>query len=114
MKDRVVFSTGQGRLCPVCGWPAVDCRCSASLTKAEPVPQKIRVKLLLEHRASGKNVTILEGLPDNASFVGELARELKKRCGTGGTAGPGRVELQGDQRERLREVLAEKGWKVKG
>ena len=43
-----------------------------------------------------------------------LARELKKACGTGGHAVPGALELQGDQRERLRELLARRGWAVRG
>jgi translation initiation factor 1 len=113
--SRVVYSTGQGRLCPRCGWPETDCRCSSSLARgAEPVPPKPVAKLRLENRASGKHVTIVDGLPDNREFVGRLARELKKACGTGGSVGEGVIELQGDQRERLRELLEKKGILVKG
>ncbi|HTD53148.1 MAG TPA: hypothetical protein VK780_09000 [Thermoanaerobaculia bacterium] len=39
---------------------------------------------------------------------------MKKSCGTGGRAGEEWIELQGDHRERLRELLGKKGWKVKG
>ena len=56
----------------------------------------------------------MDGLPDNAELVGRLAKEWKKACGTGGSAGAGMVELQGDQRERLRELLARAGAAVKG
>jgi len=35
-------------------------------------------------------------------------------CGTGGTTGGGHVEIQGDQREAIRALLAAKGWTVKG
>jgi len=56
----------------------------------------------------------VDGLPKNVAFLEETARELKRLCGTGGTAGEGRVELQGDQRERLRDLLVKKGWRVKG
>ena len=114
-KGRTVYSTDKSRLCPKCGWPAADCRCAATLTNgAEPIPEKPVAKLRLENRASGKHVTVIGGLPDNRDYVDALARELKKACGTGGAAGDGQIELQGDQRERLRELLARKGMQVKG
>ena len=114
-RPRVVYSTDKGRVCPKCGWPASDCRCAATLAKGvEPVPDKPVAKLRLENRASGKHVTVVDGLPDNREYLEALARELKRACGTGGAAGEGTVELQGDQRERLRELLAKKGMQVKG
>jgi len=114
-KGPVVYSTGAGRVCPKCGWPADDCRCAATLAQgAEPVPDRPVAKLRLENRASGKHMTVVDGLPDNREFVEALARELKRACGTGGAVGAGMIELQGDQRERLRELLAKKGMTVKG
>ena len=113
-KGRLVYSTGRGRVCGKCGWPADDCHCAAALAGAEAVPAKIVAKLRLENRASGKSVTVVDGLPDNRTFLEELAKELKKACGTGGHVGETSVELQGDQRERLRDLLAKKGWAVKG
>ena len=80
----------------------------------EPVPEKPVAKLRLENRSSGKHVTVVDGLPDNREFVEALARELKKACGTGGAVAAGMIELQGDQRERLRDLLAKKGMTVKG
>lgn len=110
---RVVYSTEKGSVCPGCGWPATDCRCSAGAD--EPVPARVTAKLRLEVKGrGGKSVTVIDGLPRNRSFVDALAKELKKACGTGGTAGGTFVELQGDQRERLRPLLAGKGWIVKG
>jgi translation initiation factor 1 len=112
---RVVYSSGQGRMCPVCGWPQDDCRCSKTLSAgAEAVPDKVTAKLRLENRSSGKHVTVVDGLPDNREFLDTLCRDLKKACGTGGTVGENTIELQGDQRERLRELLAKKGFLVKG
>ena len=114
MKGKLVYSSDRGRLCPGCGWPAEDCHCSKSLPANEPVPAKITAKLRVENAASGKRVTIIDGLPKNEAFLRELAKELKKSCGAGGRAGDGFVELQGDQRERLHELLSRKGWTVKG
>ena len=114
-KGRPVYSTDRGRLCPRCGWPETDCHCAATLGALdEAVPEKITAKLRIENRASGKSVTVVDGLPANRAFLDALAKELTKACGTGGHAGEGSVELQGDQRERLRELLARKGWSVRG
>jgi translation initiation factor 1 len=114
-KGPVVYSTGAGRVCPKCGWPSADCRCAATLAAgAEKVPEKVAATLRLENRASGKHVTIVDGLPDNREFLESLCRDLKKACGTGGSLSAGAIELQGDQRERLRELLAKRGMTVKG
>jgi len=78
------------------------------------VPERIQVNLSVEKRGSGKIVTVIDGLPGNAEFLAGLARELKKSCGTGGRAGNDFVEIQGDHRERLRELLARRGWRVRG
>ena len=113
---RPVYSTEEGRrrLCPKCRWPAADCRCSGRQPADEPVPARIVAKLRLEKRPSGKSVTIVEGLPKNERFLMELAKDLKRACGAGGTAGEQSVQLQGDQREKLRDLLARRGWTVKG
>jgi translation initiation factor 1 len=114
-KGRLIYTSGAGRVCGRCGWPTSDCHCSSSLGAAdETVPAELTAKLRIENRASGKSVTIVDGLPHNGPFLESLAKELKKSCGTGGHAGESFVELQGDQRERLRELLGRKGWAVKG
>lgn len=60
----------------------------------------------------GKTVTIVQG------FVGiglpekeDLARRMQKRCGTGGTVKEGRIEVQGDQREAVAEILTAAGFR---
>ena len=62
----------------------------------------------------GKTVTVVFGLPANQPFLKELAQQLKRACGAGGTVVEGGVELQGDLRERVREFLAKQGYVVKG
>ncbi len=113
--NRLVYSSGQGRICAGCGWPQEDCRCSKNLPAPnEAVPEKVTARLRIENRGSGKHVTILDGLPRNGPYLEQLCRNLKKACGTGGAAGDDSIELQGDQRERLRELLEKKGMEVKG
>ena len=111
--SRSVYQTGKGRVCPKCGWPIDDCRCSKGA--AEPVPAKLTCVLRLERKGrGGKSVTVVAGLPRNQAFLVGLAAELKRACGTGGTAADEAVEIQGDQRERLRPLLAARGWVVRG
>jgi translation initiation factor 1 len=112
---RVVYSSEKGRICPGCGWPADDCHCSKSLAvRDEAVPSRVTAKLRLESRASGKHVTVVDGLPKNAAYLAELLGALKTACGTGGRAGDGWLEIQGDQRKRLRDLLARRGFALKG
>jgi translation initiation factor 1 len=62
----------------------------------------------------GKVVTVVYGLPRNAEFLRALTQELKRACGTGGTAIEDGVELQGEQRDRVRDLLQKRGFSVKG
>jgi len=112
--ERIVYSTASGRMCPRCGWPQTDCRCAATLAEGREPVGKITAKLRLEKRASGRSITVIDGLPDNPAFLADTAKELKRACGTGGSVAERSVELQGDQRERLRDLLSRKGWRVKG
>ncbi len=112
---RLVYSTGTAGKCPGCGWPQRDCVCSSRRAGKEPLPARIVAKLRVEKAGrGGKTVTVVYGLPHNAEFLRELSQELKRACGTGGTAIDDGVELQGDLRERVREVLTNRGYAVKG
>jgi translation initiation factor 1 len=58
-------------------------------------------------------VTTVFDLPLDDAAVRELAALLKQRCGTGGTVKDGRIEIQGDQRERIVAELEKMGYKIK-
>jgi translation initiation factor 1 len=112
-KSRTVYSTDKGRLCPKCGWPLKNCRCASQMEQA--VPDRITARLRIERaRRKGKTVTIIESLPRNRAYLKQLAGELKRVCGSGGSAGEAHIEIQGDHRDTLRAVLRAKGWVVKG
>ncbi len=114
-EGRTVYSTGVGKICPGCGWPAKDCKCSSKRTVDEAVPNRVVAKLRLEKKGrGGKSVTVVYDLPDNATFLKDLAQDLKRTCGTGGAVSENTIELQGDLRERVRAHLTGKGFHVKG
>ena len=111
---RIVYSTDRGRVCPVCGRTESECTCAAG-GRDEPLPARVIAKLRIETKGrGGKTVTVIDGLPRNAAFLKELAQELKRACGTGGSVADGAIELQGDRREQLRDLLTRKGFVVKG
>jgi translation initiation factor 1 len=111
--NRLVYSSAAGRLCPKCGQPERGCRCGEK--SAERVPDRPVAKLRMEKAGrGGKTVTVVYGLPRNEDFLKTLAQELKRACGTGGTATDEGVELQGDIRDRVRDLLVKKGFQVKG
>ena len=110
-----VYSTGQGRMCPKCDWLENDCRCSTTIGRDPPVPDRVVANLRLEKAGrGGKTVTVVYDLPRNAQFLRELCAELKRACGRGGTVSDDTVERQGDHRDRVREVLQKKACVVKG
>jgi translation initiation factor 1 len=114
-KGRLVYSTGIGSICHGCGWPERDCKCSSRSAPADAVPDRVVAKLRMEKKGrGGKAVTVVYDLPRNAAFLKELCQELKKTCGTGGAVDDGAIELQGDLRDRVRELLMKKGFLVKG
>lgn len=61
----------------------------------------------------GKGVTVVSELPLNDEAIKELATRLKTRCGSGGTAKDGRIEIQGDHRDTVTTELEAIGYKVK-
>jgi translation initiation factor 1 len=112
--SRLVYASGTGRVCPGCGWPADHCRCSGR-GREEPVPARVVAKLRVEKAGrGGKAVTVIYDLPRNAAFLKGLARDLKQACGAGGTVQADAIEIQGDLRDRIRDMLLTKGFGVKG
>lgn len=69
------------------------------------------------HRESkgrgGKGVTLLKGLVLTEADMTALAKTIKQSCGAGGTVKDGVIEIQGEQREKIAEVLRKLGYKVK-
>lgn len=59
----------------------------------------------------GKTVTVVRGLPPGE--VATVAKDLKRHCGSGGSAKAGAVELQGDHREKVAARLSAQGYTVK-
>ncbi len=71
-----------------------------------------RAKLRLEKRAGGRETTVVSGFVLSPGDRKALCSLLKKTCGGGGSATEAGIEVQGDHRDRIRALLAAKGWRV--
>ncbi len=104
-EHRTVWSSEQGDLRKKKEDPA-------SATSLPPHLQTVYL-----HRESGgrggKAVTLVKNLMLSADDLKSLAKKLKQECGTGGTIKDGVIEIQGEQRQRIAEVLQRLGYKVK-
>ncbi|MEN7972366.1 MAG: stress response translation initiation inhibitor YciH [Verrucomicrobiota bacterium] len=61
----------------------------------------------------GKGMTVVSGVPLHPEGLRDLAKQLKQKCGTGGTVKDGRIEIQGDHRDLLVAELQSMGYTVK-
>jgi translation initiation factor 1 len=76
-----------------------------------PAGGRVKVRREVAGRR-GKAVTTISGVPLDDAGLRELAGRLKKRCGVGGSAKGGVIELQGDHRDVVVEVLRADGYDV--
>jgi translation initiation factor 1 len=74
--------------------------------------QKLKVKLDTKQRA-GKVVTLVEGFIGSLSDLESLGKQLKTKCGTGGSAKDGQIIIQGDYKIKVIENLQKMGYSVK-
>ena len=106
----LVYSTDGGRMCPACRRPIAGCVCAA---KEVPAGDGIvRVSRETKGRA-GKGVTLVKGLALEDAALTQLAKQLKAACGSGGTVKDGVIEVQGDHRDRVIDLLKQQGRTVK-
>lgn len=91
-------------ICAVCGLPKDLCVCS----EIEKEQQRIRVRL--ETRKWGREMTIIEGINSSRAELQKIAQKLKTLCACGGTAKNNQILLQGDHRKKAKELLVSLGF----
>lgn len=91
-------------VCDKCGLPDDLCVCE------EIVKESQRVKITLDKRRFGKYATIIQGIDDRNIDLKELSSLLKAKCACGGTIKESSIELQGDHKEKVKEILQKIGY----
>jgi translation initiation factor 1 len=88
-------------VCPKCGLPLELCACKVIEREAE------KIRVFIERRRFDKPITIIEGIKEN---VKEITSQLKQKLACGGTFKKGHIELQGDHRAKIKELLVKLGY----
>ena len=91
-------------ICPNCGLPKDLCVCETIAKESQ------KIKIVVERRKYGKRYTIIKGLSKSAIDLEELAKKLKNKLACGGTVKDNNIELQGDHRQKVKQVLLELGF----
>ena len=117
-ETRLVYSTdsAQNRKCIKCKEVVSECTCEPEVdVKTYRFVALLRIE---KQGRGGKTVTVIDRLPKNEIFLKTLTTTLKKKCGSGGTyimtGREGVIEIQGDKRDMIRQVLGQEGISVKG
>ena len=110
-RRNVVYSTDSAaaKRCPRCG--SYPCRCPKPKS-LPPEQQTACIRREKKHRG-GKTVTVIMELQLTPQDMKALAKQLKKKCGTGGTVTDGNIEIQGDNRDKVAAELQKLGYKTK-
>jgi len=88
-------------VCTKCGLPKEICACGVMEREAQ------KISIFVEKRKFGKPITVVKGITDRAK---EVTSELKAKLACGGTFKNNHIELQGDHRNRLKDVLIKLGY----
>lgn len=98
-------------ICAGCRHPMAECVCR---DRSRPREGTDRITVSRETRGrKGAGVTLIRGLPLSDQDLDKLAKRLKATCGVGGAVKDGVIELQGEQRDRVVELLASEGFPAK-
>jgi len=91
-------------ICPKCGLPKELCVCETIAKESQ------RIKVYAISKKFGKKYTVIEGIDSKEIDLKDLTKKLKTRFACGGTAKEGKIELQGDHKQKVKENLIQMGF----
>ena len=91
-------------ICTRCGLPQELCVCETIAKESQ------KIIISIEKKKFNKISTIVEGIDEKEINLKDLAKKLKSKFACGGTAKEGRIELQGDHKQKVKEILVQSGF----
>jgi len=91
-------------ICQKCGLVKELCVCEIIAKESQ------LIKVYVERKKFQKFSTIIEGIDEKEIDLRELAKKLKEKLACGGTAKEGKIELQGDHKSKVKEILLGMGF----
>ena len=91
-------------ICPKCGLPKELCVCEIIAKEAQ------KIKISLVQKRYSKNMTVVKGIDTSKIDIRQLMKVLKSNLACGGTYKNDEVELQGDHRQRVKQILIKEGF----
>jgi len=82
------------------------------VVEVPPNQQNLKVEASRKGRG-GKTVTVISGFQGKPEILADLAKQLKAQCGTGGTVKENEIEIQGEHKQKIAEILKKMGYKAK-
>ncbi len=83
-----------------------------AIPELPPQQQNLKVQASRKGR-KGKTVTVISGFQAKPETLADLVKQLKSQCGTGGTVKDNEIEIQGDHKQKIVELLTKIGYKAK-
>jgi translation initiation factor 1 len=112
--SQLVYSTESGKICPLCQKPVSECTCKKKKSRSQTNIKYdgiIRIQRETKGR-KGKTVTTVSAFQLADDELKNLAAQLKRHCGAGGSVKDGVIIIQGDHKETLLSELKKQGYKV--
>ena len=91
-------------ICPVCGLVKELCVCETIAKESQ------KILVYIERKKFNKNYTIVEGIDAKEIDLKDLAKKLKSELACGGTIKDGKIELQGEHKQKTKKILIDYGF----
>lgn len=91
-------------ICPICGLVKELCVCETIAKESQ------KILVYIERKKFNKNYTIVEGINEREIELKDLAKKLKSELACGGTIKDGKIELQGEHKQKVKKILVDYGF----